>query len=193
MNRQPIFNAVRTMLGRGFTDDEVKALDAAIDAAGGALLPPVEAERLTVSDAALNLIKSFEGCKLSAYPDPGTGGDPWTIGWGSTGPGIKKGVTWTQSQADERFRDDVGKFAQGVLANIGAAPTSQFQLDAMTSLAYNIGIGAFAKSTLLQKHKASDYRGAAGEFAKWNKAGGRVMVGLTRRREAEAAMYRGEA
>lgn len=183
MNRQIIFDCVRTMLGRGFTDAEVKALDRAID---GAVVDVPS----SVPTSALSLIKQFEGCKLTAYPDPGSGGDPWTIGWGATGDGIRKGVTWTQAQADARLESDVAKFADGVRKLIGAAPTTDTQLGAMISLAYNIGLGAFKESTLLRLHKEGDYAGAGAQFARWNKAAGKVMAGLTRRREAEAKVYR---
>lgn len=142
------------------------------------------------------LIQSFEGCekrrpdgKLDAYPDPGSGGDPWTIGWGSTGPGIRKGTVWTQAQADERFEADVQKFAAKVDALLGDDPTTPGQFSAMVSLAYNIGLGNFAGSTVLRMHRAGDFVGAAGQFGRWNKAAGRVMAGLTRRRAAERALY----
>jgi lysozyme len=150
------------------------------------------------SPAATALIKRFEGCekrmpdgRLKAYPDPGTGGDPWTIGWGSTGPDIRRSTIWTQEQADERLERDVAEFAKGVASAIGTAPTTQAQFDAMVSFAYNVGLSAFAKSTLLRKHRAGDYDGAAGQFALWNKAGGRVLAGLVKRRTAEARCYRG--
>lgn len=146
-----------------------------------------------VSSAGQALIKSFEGCKLAAYPDPATGGHPWTIGYGATGPGIYKGVVWTQDQADKRFGEDIAAFGDSVSALIGSAATSQAQFDAMVSLAYNVGIGNFRDSSLLRLHKAGDHAGAAAQFARWNKANGAVMAGLTRRREAEAKMYRGQA
>lgn len=139
---------------------------------------------------ALALIKQFEGCKLSAYPDPGSGGDPWTIGWGATGPGIARGVMWTQAQADSRLAEDVSKFAAGVNAMLAAAPTTPSQRGALISFAYNVGLGALKESTLLRMHKDGDYAGAAGQFGRWNKAAGKVLNGLTRRREAEAAEYR---
>ena len=148
------------------------------------------------SPACTALIQQFEGCAkphsgggFEAYPDPATGGDPWTIGWGSTGPDIKKGVVWTQQQCDDRFSTHLGTFAAAVAKAIGGAPTTQHQFDAMVSFAYNLGTGNLASSTLLKKHKAGDYAGAAAEFARWNKAAGKVMTGLTRRRAAEAALY----
>lgn len=143
------------------------------------------------------MIQSFEGCakkradgSFDAYPDPATGGDPWTIGWGSTGPDVKRGVIWTRKQCDDRFTAHLGEFARKVTKAIGAAATTQRQFDAMVSLAYNIGMGNFSSSTLLKKHKAGDNAGAAAEFGKWNKANKKVMAGLTRRRAAEAALYR---
>jgi len=141
-------------------------------------------------DIALPLIKRWEGCKLTAYPDPGTGGAPWTIGWGSTGPGIRRGVTWTQAQADARLADDVRKFMDGVSAALTVAPLPR-ELAAMTSLAYNVGLSAFRGSTLLRKFNAGDKAGAAAEFPRWNKAGGRVMQGLVNRRADERTVFEG--
>jgi lysozyme len=149
------------------------------------------------SSDCIKLVQSFEGCEkkqgngtFNAYPDPGTGGDPWTIGWGTTGPDIKPGVNWTQQQCDDRFTQDLTRFAGGVANAIGGAATTQHQFDAMVSFSYNVGIGNLTKSTLLKLHKAGDYAGAANQFALWNKAAGRVLPGLTRRRAAEAALYR---
>jgi GH24 family phage-related lysozyme (muramidase) len=142
------------------------------------------------------LIQQFEGCAkkrsdgtFEAYPDPGSGGDPWTIGWGSTGADIKKGVVWNQQQCDERFTEHLADFGAKVNNALGGAATTQQQLDALVSFAYNVGVGNLQSSTLLRKHKAGDYAGAAAEFAKWNKAAGKVLPGLTRRRAAEAALY----
>lgn len=139
-------------------------------------------------EAALRLIKEFEGCKLTAYPDPGTGGDPWTIGWGSTGPGIGPGVVWTQATADARLAQDVQRFSDGVKSKI-KVPVSPNQLGALISLAYNIGLSAFGGSTLLRKLNAGDYLGAKEQFGRWNRAGGKVMRGLSRRRAAEASVF----
>lgn len=142
---------------------------------------------------AVALIREFEGCRLEAYPDPGTGGDPWTIGWGATGAGIRNGVRWTQAQADDRLAADVERFMTGVVRSIdaGKAKPTPHELGALTSLAYNIGLGAFQASTLLRKYNTGDKVGAAAQFARWNRAGGRVMRGLTRRREAERAVFEG--
>lgn len=151
---------------------------------------------VTVGAAGLALIRQFEGCakkrgdgRYDAYPDPASGGAPWTIGWGSTGPDIAKGTVWTQAQCDARMARDADAFAAKVAGLIGPAPTTQNQFDAIVALVYNIGVENLATSTLLRKHKAKDYAGALVEFGRWNKASGKVMAGLTRRRAAEAALY----
>lgn len=151
---------------------------------------------MTPDAACFSLIQQFEGCErnlgngsFAAYPDPGTGGDPWTIGWGSTGSDIRQGLVWTQAQCDARFQTDVTAFAQQVDTALGGAATTQNQFDALVSFAYNVGIGNLRSSTLLRLHKAGDYTGAQGQFARWNKAAGKVLAGLTRRRAAEAALY----
>lgn len=191
MSRAPIFRAVSTARGRGFTEEEVPILDVVLDRLG---VPRDKAgSSLTPSRAAFETIKHFESCELTAYPDPGTGGDPWTVGWGSTGPGIRKGVVWTQQQADDRLRDDVNSFAVGVQKLVDGSQTTQSEFDALVSFAYNVGLGALEKSTLLKKHRAGDKDGAAAEFARWDKAGGRVLKGLTRRRAAEAGLYRNKS
>ena len=175
-----IFDAIRARRGKPLAQADVDAINAVLYPKGG----------LVVSKKGLDLIKSFEGLRLDAYPDPGSGGDPWTIGYGATGSGIKKGVRWTEAQANDRLTDDVSRFADGVASLIGDAPTTQGQFDAMTSLSFNVGLANFGSSTLLKKHKAGDHNGAAAEFLRWNKAAGKVLAGLTRRREAEAALYR---
>lgn len=141
------------------------------------------------------LIKSFETCQLQAYlPTPN---DRPTIGWGSTGPDIRLGMTWTQDQADARFDRDLTAFAVGVTHELAGAPTTQAQFDALVSFAYNVGLDddhdgkaeGLGDSTLLRLHKAGDYAGAQAQFARWNKQRGVVLNGLTRRRAAEAALY----
>lgn len=151
---------------------------------------------MTPSDRCLALIQSFEGYakKLpdggcEAYPDPATKADPWTIGYGSTGPDIHRGTVWTKRQAEERFAHDIEKFAAKVEGLLRGALTTQHQFDALVALAYNIGLGNLGSSTLLRKHRARDYLRAADEFLKWNRAAGKVMPGLTRRRAAERALY----
>lgn len=141
------------------------------------------------SDNCYNLIKKYEDCKLQAYPDPGTGAEPWTIGWGSTGPDIKKGTVWTQKQADDRLKVDTEKKAAAVNKLLGGSKTSQNQFDALVDFAYNLGEGNLAASTLLKLHKIGNYRGASAQFVRWNKANGKVLNGLTKRRLEESTLY----
>ena len=146
---------------------------------------------MTPSKACADLVKQFEGCVLKAYPDPGSGGDPWTIGVGATGPGISKGVVWTQQQADDRLMADLARFGRGVWNAIGEKETTQNRFDALVGFSFNVGLGNLLNSTLLRMHIAGDYVGAADQFIRWNRAAGKVLAGLTRRREAEAKLYRG--
>ena len=194
MQRRTIFDTVRRMLGRGFRRAEVAALDRAIDAALDDWGGEADAQPHIISPAGIALIKRFEGCArrrtdslIEAYPDPGTGGDPWTIGWGATGAGIGPGTVWTQAQCDERFARDLERYAADVARAIGDAPTSQAQFDALVSFHYNTG--ALPRSTLLRRHLTGNFPAAATEFARWKHAGGRVMAGLVRRRAAEARLY----
>lgn len=145
----------------------------------------------TTSPAGRKAIRGFEGDRLTAYPDPATGGDPWTIGVGHTGPEVKRGMTITEAQSAAYLIADLAKFEAGV--NNLCPVTTQAQFDALVSLSFNIGLGNLGKSTLVKKHNAGDYEGAARQFVVWNRAAGKVMAGLTRRREAEARMYRGLA
>ncbi len=143
-----------------------------------------------IGPAGIALIKRFEGCRLAAYPDPGTGGDPWTIGWGATGKGIGPGVSWTQGQCDARLEADLVRFGADVARAIGAAPTTPSQFDALVSFHYNTG--AIHKATLTRLHIAGDHAGAAAQFVRWVNAGGKIMPGLVRRRAAEAALYKSQ-
>ncbi len=212
-SRKPLFDAVRAMLGRGFRKLEVVTLDRALDCAAGdeadcvptrshISVPIVKSARsgMRVGEQGIAMIKRFEGCArlrtdglIEAYPDPGTGSEPWTIGWGATGRGlgaddrIGPGTVWTQAECDARLEEDLALYAADVARALGDARTSQAQFDAMVSFHYNTG--AIARATLTRKHKAGDFDGAMREFARWNKAGGRVLKGLTRRRAAEAKLY----
>lgn len=132
-------------------------------------------------------IKGFEQLRLKAYPDPGTGGKPWTIGWGHT-KGVKPGDQITQEQAEQFISDDLAVFELTVNSAI-KRPMTQNQFDAMVSLAFNIGGSAFAGSTLVKKFNAGDAKGAADEFPKWKNSGGKVMPGLVKRRAAEREVF----
>ncbi len=143
-----------------------------------------------VNQATIDLIKRNEGCVLDAYPDPATGGDPWTIGYGHTGPDVAEGLSITQERAEELLRQDLGRFQDGVDDLIAENATiSDSQYGAMVSLAFNIGLGNFRASSVLRDHNAGDNQAAADAFRMWNKAAGKVMNGLTRRREEERTLY----
>ena len=200
--RKAIFDAVRNAAPKGLFNDpgNVLALDNLLDAFN---VPRDGEIVVTAGDwttLAIPLMHEFEGYakdigggRVQAYPDPATGGAPWTIGYGSTGPEIVKGTVWTKAQAQARFQRDLEHFANGVEHALAGAKTTNAQFAAMVSLAYNVGLANFRSSTLLKKHKAGDFVGAKAEFARWNRAAGKVMAGLTRRRAAEASLYGGAA
>jgi len=110
-----------------------------------------------------------------------------TIGVGHTGPDVKRGQTITKEQSQALLSADLARF-EGAVNKLGGKMT-QGQFDALVSFAFNLGTSALAKSTLLQKHLAADYAGAAREFSKWKFGGGQVLSGLVKRRAAEAALY----
>jgi len=140
-----------------------------------------------INAAGIELIKRNEGCRLHAYQDSV---GVWTIGYGDTGPDVVQGLTISQEEAERRLANRINKeFVPGVMKAIGDAHTTQNQLAAMVSLAYNVGVGAFGTSTVARKHAEGDAEGAAAAFARFNKAGGRVLAGLVRRRGEEAALY----
>lgn len=147
------------------------------------------AEGRKIGLAGIALIKSFEGLELTAYRDAV---GVLTIGYGSTGPHVKPGMKITEQEAEALLRKDLARFESAVDKLTGGNAT-QDQFDAMVSLAFNVGETNLAKSTLLKLHNAGDYVAAADQFARWNRAGGKVLNGLTRRRAAEANLYRGEA
>lgn len=147
------------------------------------------------SSHCLDHIRDFEGLRLRAYLCPAKKA---TIGYGSTGPDIKIGMTWSLDQAKARLQHDVETFANKVTKIAGEC--TQGQYDALVAFAYNVGIGTprtatsdgsgLWGSTLLRLHLKGDHEGAALQFLRWNKAGGKVLGGLTRRRTAEMLIYR---
>jgi lysozyme len=183
---KPIFDVARQLDDDddGLSKLEVDTINVGLEAArAGKVLPPVGSSR-QIGSRGLALIKSFEGLELSAYLCPAK---VWTIGYGSTGPHVKPGLTITETYADTLLQTDLDRFEDAVAK---AAPNAtQNQFDAMVSLAFNIGIGAFSKSSVLRFHKMGDHRSAAGAFGMWIKGGGRVLPGLQRRRAAEAQLY----
>lgn len=137
--------------------------------------------------AGINLIKEFEGLELSKYRDAV---GLWTIGYGHL---IRSGETFerslTEQEAEALLRKDLLESERGI-RRLVSVPLTQNQFDALVSFVFNVGVGRLATSTLLKKLNAQDYRGAADELPKWNRAGGNVLEGLTRRRQAERALFK---
>lgn len=141
---------------------------------------------MKLSDAGLLLIQGFEGLKLTAYRDVA---GVLTIGYGHTGPDVTEGLTITRERADELLRADVARFEQAV-TRLVKVPLTQSQFDALVSFSFNVGAGALERSTLLRLlNGAGSYADAADALLAWNRAGGQVVRGLTRRREAERRMF----
>ena len=144
---------------------------------------------MQTSEKGIALIKQFEGCKLTAYQDSV---GVWTIGYGWTQPvdgkPIRAGMTIKQETAERLLKTGLVSYESDVsrLVKVGL---TQGQFDALVSFTYNLGARSLSTSALLRKLNAGDYAGAADEFLRWNKAGGKVLNGLTRRREAERALF----
>jgi lysozyme len=147
------------------------------------------------------VLKHFERCRLKAYPDPKTGGAPWTCGWGETGLDVGPNTVWTQPEADERLTVAVALREDDVNANARVALT-QGQFDAFVDALYNIGHGSPAKdglirlrsgypSTFLRLLRASDFHGARDALGAWVSPGTNVEHGLHRRRVADQALWDG--
>ena len=137
-------------------------------------------------------VKRLEGCKLVAYPDPGSrDGTPWTIGYGHTSDAhmkVFKGLKITQAQADAALEYDLNETAAAVDAVV-KVPLNENQFGALVSFAFNVGNEAFRTSTLLKKLNAGDYASVPAQMARWNKNDGKVMQGLVNRRASEAGLW----
>jgi lysozyme len=136
--------------------------------------------------AGIALIKQFEGVRLKAYKCPA---GIWTIGYGHTGPDVREGMEINEREAEQYLIGDLLRFEHGVEECLDGVPASFNQFSAMVSLAYNIGGGAFNKSSVLRYHRQGDHKLAAEAFLLWNKAAGRILPGLTKRRMAERGLY----
>ena len=143
---------------------------------------------MRISDEGVGLIKAFEGCKLGSYYDSA---GVLTIGYGCT-TDVAPGMKITQVQAEERLKVDL-KDAEDAVNLLVVVPLSQNEFDALVSFTFNLGQGALRRSTLLKLLNQSDYTGAAKEFLRFDKADGKVLAGLSRRRMAEMRLFnRGE-
>ena len=141
---------------------------------------------MRISEQGKDFIKSFEGLRLKAYWDKD--GKVWTIGWGHT-RGVKQGMVITKAQAEQFLADDLAPIERHLTADLGEDGVLQCQFDALCSFCFNLGVGAYMKSTLRKYVKAGRDADADREFGKWVHAGGRVLPGLVRRRKAEAELY----
>src|SRR5262245_38720361 len=152
---------------------------------------------MKISNDGLAIVKAFEGClkpigngKYVPYICPA---GVLTIGWGHTrdsGRYFDKHSVWTTAECDMALAEDMGTFEAAVSRRV-KVPLNQHQFDALVSFTYNCGEGNLAKSTLLKRVNAGDFAGAAAQFAAWNKGGGKVLAGLTRRRKSESFLFKG--
>ncbi|KAB7728419.1 glycoside hydrolase family protein [Rudanella paleaurantiibacter] len=141
---------------------------------------------MKTSETGKSLIRREEGIRLNAYKCPA---GVLTIGYGHTGPDVFPGQRITADRANDLLTHDLERFERVVNAVVHV-PISQNQFDALVSLAYNIGEGAFAKSTLVRKLNAGAPRAeVAAEFGRWCRAGGNVLPGLVHRRKNEASLF----
>ncbi|WWO60268.1 lysin [Xanthomonas phage SB3] len=140
-----------------------------------------------LSVAGLTHIKDSEGLRLKAYPDPATGGAPWTICWGHTGPEVYPGLVVTREQCEVWLREDTLKAERGVKRLI-RKPIRQGEYDAMVSFVFNVGEGNLQRSTLLQKFNRGDRVGACHQYPYWKYANKMVLEGLVIRRFKERDM-----
>lgn len=141
---------------------------------------------MRISEAGVDLIKSFEGCKLKSYKCPA---GIWTIGYGHTGSGVTSGLSIDEQEAESLLYDDLVKFEDGVNKLTQELDITQGMFDALVCFAYNVGLDALARSTLLKLLKQNKVLEASEQFKRWNKANGKELAGLTRRRNAEAELF----
>ncbi len=142
---------------------------------------------MKISEYGLNLIKHFEGLELEAYQ---CAAGVWTIGYGHT-KDVQPGDQWSESHADHMLEVEMEEYENYVNTAV-TVPLSQNQFDALVSWVYNLGNGNLTSSTMLKVLNSSDYAGVPAQIKRWNKAGGKVLEGLTRRRQAEADMFEGK-
>ena len=134
------------------------------------------------------LVRGFESCRLNAYPDPASGGAPWTIGWGQTGPGIGPGTVWTQAEADAALVTELDNLTAEIAKLVTVSIPDQ-SAAALVSFAYNDGIEALATSTLLRELNAGETQEAADQFGRWIWAAHKINDGLVTRREKERHIF----
>lgn len=144
------------------------------------------------------MLHHVEQLRLKAYPDPATGGAPWTIGYGHTGPDVYPGLVWTPEQAEAAFERRLREEFEPAVTRALTVETAQCEFDAIVCWAYNVGVGNMRSSTLMRLHNAGQRDKAAEQFRVWKFAGGKDCTvrsnncyGIIRRREMERARYLG--
>ena len=142
---------------------------------------------MKISQEGLSLIKKFEGCELEAYK---CAAGVWTIGFGSI-KGVKQGDTITQEEADNLLLHEMDEY-EGYVNHMVKVDIKQNEFDALVAWVFNLGPSNFSSSTLLQKINIKDWDDVPNQIKRWNKAGGKVLQGLIRRREAEALLFEGK-
>ena len=145
-----------------------------------------------LSVAGARFIAGFEGYRARAYPDPGTGGAPWTVGYGHTGPDVHPGLVITQAKALALLRRDA-QTAAAAVSKLVKVPLNTCEFDALVSLVFNIGAGAFANSTVLRELNRGHRARAGLAFMMWVRGGSGALPGLVRRRHAERLLFRGRS
>ena len=139
---------------------------------------------MNIGQKGINLIKHFEGCELNAYKCPA---GVWTIGYGHI-KGVSEGMSITQEQAEQMLLDELKEY-ENYINELVTVNLSQNQFDALVSWVYNLGPANLQSSTFLKVLNSGDYSGVPAQIERWNKAGGKVLEGLIRRREAESALF----
>jgi lysozyme len=141
---------------------------------------------MEISEEGLSLIKKFEGCELTAYQDSV---DVWTIGYGHT-KGVEDGQEITQEEAEEMLASELDEY-EGYINDLVECDLEQCQFDALVAWVYNLGPTNLRSSTMLKRLNSNDLEDVPSQIKRWNKAGGKVLNGLVRRREAEALLFEG--
>jgi lysozyme len=140
-----------------------------------------------IPEAALQIVREFEGLSFVAYPDPATKGKPYTVGYGHTA-GVFKDTHIDKAMAEKLLLLDLQEAAKPILKWV-KIELNDNEFSALLSFVFNLGAGSFTNSTLLKLLNEGDKQGAADQFLRWNKAAGKVMKGLTRRRAAERDLF----
>ena len=151
------------------------------------LLQKKESKNMNISQEGLSLIKKFEGVEYNAYK---CAAGVWTIGYGHTA-GVKEGDLVCQREAEEILDQDIKEF-EGYVKDSVTVDLDQNQFDALVSWVFNLGPANLKASTMLKVLNSSDFDNVPAQIKRWNKAGGKVLEGLIRRREAEALLFEGK-